>query len=337
MKRKFILFMRILIITLIISLMYLSWNIWKTADPLQVEQGENNTATTSYNSESEGNSWKNIFSSDGENADESTQEKQTVSTADVSLDSPSSEKITKNLISGTKKVGDSLDGLAENAKDGSASLMEKTSTIMHMDEIIAEKKRMPGWTPLKDIPNSAIQSLLAIEDHGFYNHGALNFSSILRAAFINLQAGETRQGGSTLTQQMVKNLFLSNEKTFSRKMQEAILAILAEQRYSKDEILEMYFNTSYYGNGYYGIRAASAGYFGKKPQQLTIGESCLLAALPCAPSLLNPYKNPAGCAARIRLVLNNMEKYGHIGNDLKSQVIAKGIRLRNGYTIRLSQ
>ena len=144
-----------------------------------------------------------------------------------------------------------------------------------------------------------------------------------------------QQGGSTLTQQMVKNVFLSSEQTIARKAEEAVLATWVERKYSKDEVLEMYFNTTYFGAGAYGIRDAAKKYFGKDPSQLTLPEGAMLAAMPYAPSALNPYENPGGCAKRVRLVLKEMLKYGYIGNTELTDALAKGVTLKNGRTLLL--
>jgi penicillin-binding protein 1A len=204
-----------------------------------------------------------------------------------------------------------------------------------MEETVKSLRSDTDWVTLQKIPDHTRKALLAIEDHDFYKHGALDYVGIARAAFANLKAGEVQQGGSTLTQQMVKNVFLSSEQTFTRKAEEAILATRVEQKYSKDEILEMYFNTTYFGAGAYGIRDAARKYFGKEPGKLTLPESAMLAAMPYAPSALNPYENPKGCAKRVRLVLKEMMKYGYIGNTEHDAALSKGITLKNGRTLLL--
>ncbi|MFR4383908.1 MAG: transglycosylase domain-containing protein [Phascolarctobacterium sp.] len=135
------------------------------------------------------------------------------------------------------------------------------------------------------------KALIAIEDHDFYNHGAIAIDGILRATLVNLSAGEVVQGGSTLTQQFVKNVFLSHEQSMERKIEEAILSLMLEDNYSKDEILELYLNTTYLGAGT-GIKQASQTYFGKAPSALTLAEATVIASLPYAPTALNPLENP---------------------------------------------
>ena len=233
------------------------------------------------------------------------------------------------------KIKNVIDLTGKKVKQGGDSALVKVSTVWHMEETVKSLRSDTDWVTLQKIPDHTRKALLAIEDHDFYKHGALDYVGIARAAFANLKAGEVQQGGSTLTQQMVKNVFLSSEQTFTRKAEEAILATRVEQKYSKDEILEMYFNTTYFGAGAYGIRDAARKYFGKEPGKLTLPESAMLAAMPYAPSALNPYENPKGCAKRVRLVLKEMMKYGYIGNTEHDAALSKGITLKNGRTLLL--
>lgn len=225
--------------------------------------------------------------------------------------------------------------LSKEAKQGADSVLIRVSTIWHVDETIRTLRADPEWLPLAKIPSHTRKALLAIEDHEFYSHGALDISGIFRALLVNLQAGEVQQGGSTLTQQMVKNVFLNNEQTIGRKVEEAALSLWIEHKYTKDEILELYFNSTYFGAGAYGLRDAAQTYFGKSPALLNLPESALLAALPYAPSALNPYENPTGCAKRTRLVLREMMKYGYIGNTEFTGSLEQGVTLKNGRRLLL--
>jgi membrane peptidoglycan carboxypeptidase len=223
----------------------------------------------------------------------------------------------------TKKVG-------SNVKAGATTILEKIHTVISLDKTIAEKRKAPTWTPLAQIPLQTQNALLAIEDHDFYKHGALDISSIFRATLVNATAGQIVEGGSTITQQLVKNVFLSDEQSMSRKAEEATIAFLIEHKYTKQEILELYFNTTYLGAGAYNIKDAAQTYFGKAPKMLSLGESCMLAALPYAPSALNPLQNPQGCAKRMRLVLANMEKYGLVTKEEADKARFAGVSLKNG-------
>ena len=168
------------------------------------------------------------------------------------------------------------------------------------------------WVNGDVIPEYTKNALVAIEDKRYYNHGAIDVLGVTRAFYVNSVAGETVEGGSTITQQLVKNLFLSSKRTMSRKAEEAILAVEMEHYYSKDEILTMYLNTVYYGHNYYGIKEAAEGYFGTSPSRLTLGQCAMLAALPNAPTYLDPYENYKGAKARQKLVLAQMVDQGMI-------------------------
>ena len=233
------------------------------------------------------------------------------------------------------KLNNVIDMTGKQVKQGADSALVKVSTVWHVEETVNTLRSDPDWLPLNKIPNHTRKALLAIEDHDFYKHGALDFTGIARAFLANMKAGEVRQGGSTLTQQMVKNVFLSSEQTFARKAEEAVLATWVERKYSKDEVLEMYFNSTYFGAGAYGIRDAAGKYFGKEPALLTIPESAMLAAMPYAPSALNPYENPTGCAKRVKLVLREMLRYGYIGNTEYNDAIDRGVTLKNGRRLLL--
>jgi penicillin-binding protein 1A len=160
------------------------------------------------------------------------------------------------------------------------------------------------------------QAVLAIEDDGFYTHGAINVPSVFRAMVANLIAGRVTQGGSTITQQLVKNAVIgSDEQTFARKFQEAALAIRMEQRYSKDQILEMYLNEVYFGNGVYGIGTAAQYYFQVPVGKLSLGQSALLAGLISAPEDYNPVTHPKVALIRRDQVLDRMAQLGWADRD----------------------
>ncbi len=208
--------------------------------------------------------------------------------------------------------------------------VQKIWLLFNIEEAVHERTNIADWVSITDIPVTMQQALLAIEDHNFYNHGAVDMDGILRAALVNITAGEIVQGGSTITQQLTKNLFLSGEQTMNRKLEEALLSLAMEQHYNKDQLLEIYFNTTYFGAGATGIRAAAATYFDKSPIELTLPESAVLAALPYAPSALNPLDNPNDCKKRQNLVLQTMVKRGYIGMSMAEKAVAEPIQLTNG-------
>lgn len=149
----------------------------------------------------------------------------------------------------------------------------------------------------------------------------------MRAALVNLQYGEIEEGASTITQQLVKNLFLSHERSFGRKAEEFLLALDMEAHYSKDEILELYLNTIYFGSNYYGIGDASVGYFGKQPSRLELPEAAMLAGLPNAPSLYSPYTDFLMAKKRQFVVLDAMVRTGCISRDIAEDAKIKPIYL----------
>jgi penicillin-binding protein 1A len=168
---------------------------------------------------------------------------------------------------------------------------------------------------VKDLPRHVPQAFLAAEDKRFYQHDGADETAIARAAFSNAAAGETVSGASTITQQLVKNLVLHSGQTMQRKAQEITLARQLEKRLTKDEILSLYLNRVYFGAGLYGIDAASRFYFGKPPEQMTIPEAALLAALPKAPSKLNLRDNLAGAKERQVYVLREMRAERFISRE----------------------
>ncbi|MBC7265271.1 MAG: PBP1A family penicillin-binding protein [Chloroflexi bacterium] len=166
--------------------------------------------------------------------------------------------------------------------------------------------------PLQDIPLYLRQATIATEDATFYSNPGFNPFSILRAAWQNITEREIVSGASGITQQLVKNLFLSPEVTLSRKIKEAVLAAEITRRYPKDTILEIYLNQIYYGNLAYGVEAAAETYFGKPVSELTLAEAALLAGIPQSPAIYDPYTNPEGAKARQAVVLDLMAKEGYI-------------------------
>jgi penicillin-binding protein 1A len=166
--------------------------------------------------------------------------------------------------------------------------------------------------PLRDMPLHVPRAFLAAEDRRFYSHDGVDWQSIGRAVRENWRAGRVVQGGSTVTQQLVKIVLLTPEQTLKRKLQEAVLARQLEDRLSKDEILELYLHRAYFGEGAYGVDSAARTYFGKSARGLTLSEAALLAALPKAPSRLDPTNDMAAALERSRLVLRLMRQEGWI-------------------------
>jgi penicillin-binding protein 1A len=174
---------------------------------------------------------------------------------------------------------------------------------------------------LERVSPHVVDALLATEDRRFYQHPGVDPIGLVRAIFRDVKSRKMMEGGSTLTQQLARNLFLSNERSLKRKVREAVLAIKLEQKLSKPKLLAMYLNTTYFGEGAYGIDAASETYFNKKASELSIEESALLAGMPQAPTLYSPFQNPATAKRRRDEVLTNMVEAGKLDATL-----AEGLR-----------
>lgn len=211
--------------------------------------------------------------------------------------------------------------------------MHKFYLAMNMDETIDPIRQSPHWTPLANMSRDIPQALIAIEDHDYYNHGGIDMNGVIRAVLVNISAGEIVQGGSTLSQQFVKNVFLTHEQSIERKIEEAVLTLVLESKYTKDDIIELYLNTTYFGAGANGIKQAAETYFGKPPSALTLAEAAVIAALPYAPSSLNPLENPADCKKRQLLVLNAMNKYGIINQGQLEEAKNETVHLTNSRSL----
>ncbi len=170
---------------------------------------------------------------------------------------------------------------------------------------------------LNQIPLYLQNAIIAKEDPRFYQHSGIDVKGIMRASINNLVHGKIVEGGSTITQQLARNLFLTKERTFTRKIKEALLSLQVEKYYTKKEILELYCNQVYFGNGAYGVEAAARTFFGKHVDELTLPESATLAALPQAPSQFNPYEHPEVATEKRNLVLEKMAELGYITPEEK--------------------
>lgn len=165
---------------------------------------------------------------------------------------------------------------------------------------------------IEDIPSDAVSAIISIEDKKFYRHSGIDYKAILRAFLAMIQNGEVTQGGSTITQQLARNVFLNQERTWQRKLQEIFIAVELEKKYDKDKILEFYLNNIYFGNGYYGIQAASKGYFNTDVQNLRLSQLAYLCAIPNNPTLYDPYTNSENTIKRRNRILDQMVEDGKI-------------------------
>ncbi len=176
------------------------------------------------------------------------------------------------------------------------------------------------WVNLDQMSPWATKAVLAAEDSEFYEHQGIRLTAILRALMIDISAGKARHGGSTITQQVARMIFLTRERTIKRKASEAIIAMRMERKYTKDQILELYMNMAYFGHGAYGIGAASQVYFGKSASQLTLAEASMLAGVLPAPNAYTPVRHPDKAAVRQDYVLSRMVETGMISPQEKEQV-----------------
>ena len=213
-----------------------------------------------------------------------------------------------------------------NTIDTTTTVLAKTKRILFLRQAVDEKVNKQTWTTLQDIPLVMQQAIISTEDNRFYRHSGFDLEGIARATLVNIQTGSVTEGGSTITQQLVKNLFLSHDQTVGRKFEELILALDMEMHYSKEQILEMYLNTIYFGSGAYGITNAANIYFGKAPANLTLSESALLAGLPNAPSVFSPYENLTAAKNRQAVVLSTMVRNGYLGTSVANEAKAAPLR-----------
>jgi penicillin-binding protein 1A len=198
-------------------------------------------------------------------------------------------------------------------------------TIVGIDgKVLATRGERHGATlTLKDMPPYLPKAFIAIEDRRFYSHYGIDPVGLMRASFANLLHRGVAQGGSTLTQQLAKNLFLTQERTVWRKLQEVVLALWLERRFSKKEILELYLNRVYFGAGAYGVDAAAQRYFGKSARQVSLAEAAMLAGLVKSPSRLAPSRNPHGAERRAQMVLMAMTGLHFIDEGAAKQALAQ--------------
>ena len=206
----------------------------------------------------------------------------------------------------------------------STKIYDRTGTILLYDVHGEEKRTLISF---EEIPQHLKDATLVIEDDNFYHHFGIDFKGIIRAFLANLQGKKISQGGSTITQQLVKSTILSPEKTYARKIKEAILSIETEIKYTKDEIFNLYLNQIPYGSNAYGVEAASQTFFDKRAKELTIAESALLAALPQAPSYYSPHgSHLSELKNRQEYILERMLKFNYITQDQLDQAKAEELK-----------
>lgn len=192
-----------------------------------------------------------------------------------------------------------------------SNTLKEKSLVERVEEITTKE----DYTPFDQLSKNYVNAVIAVEDHRYYEHGAIDPIGIARAFYTNIRDGQFDEGGSTITQQVAKNVVFNQDKTLLRKLGEIFAAYDLEKNYSKDEIFAFYVNSSYFGDGYYSIYEASQGYYKKDPKDLNLSEASMLAGVPNAPSVYAPTVNPDLAKKRQKHVLNKMVEYGYITQE----------------------
>ena len=191
-----------------------------------------------------------------------------------------------------------------------------------VEKTVAQLQTEDGFARVSELPQFYIDAVISVEDRKFRTHNGINLKSIARALLYDVATLSFEQGGSTITQQLAKNLWFTQEKRIERKFAEVYAAFELESVLSKDEIFELYVNTIYFGSDYYGVTEAARGYFNKAPSELSEYECAMLAGLPNAPSVYSPNESPELARQRLRLVLDSMERCGIITAAHSEEVMA---------------
>lgn len=197
-----------------------------------------------------------------------------------------------------------------------------------IQDMIAEIESKDNYTKIEDVPQIYIDAVVAVEDHRFFTHKGVDFLAIIRAILTNVRKADLVEGGSTISQQICKNVYFTQERKLERKFAEIFAAIDLEKYCNdKNKILELYFNTSFYGNGYYTLSEASRGYFGKEPKELTNYEATMIAGIPNAPSLYNPINSLELAKQRQKQVLIAMVQYNYLTLQQRDEILNEDIDL----------
>lgn len=192
-----------------------------------------------------------------------------------------------------------------------------------LEQKVESIKSKKNYTDIEEVPQIYKNAVISVEDHRFYTHNGIDIIAIGRATINNIKAMEFVEGGSTITQQLSKNIYFTQEKKITRKIAEVFMAFEIEKNYEKDEILELYINTSYFGNGYYTLKEAAKGYFDKNLNEMSDSELILLAGIPNAPSVYAPTVNPGLAKQRQKQVINKMIEYGYLSTTQADKILEK--------------
>ncbi len=222
-----------------------------------------------------------------------------------------------------------------SARDSQERAGQQSITLISADGVPIARRGVISAEPIEvdELPDLVYQAFLAIEDRRFYNHSGVDPIGIARAIWRNLAAGDVQEGGSTITQQLAKMAYLSNDRTFGRKLREFFIALWIEGLFTKDEILGSYLSRLYFGDNVYGLRAAARHYFSKEPEELSVPQAALLAGLVKAPSRLAPTSNLKGAQERTRTVLRAMARAGVLRHSEAESLPLPELRLQTSKTI----
>ena len=204
-------------------------------------------------------------------------------------------------------------------------MYKEAISTMPLSQKVESIRLQKDYTNLSEIPKIYTIAVISVEDHRFEKHHGIDIIAIARAAFNDIRTMSFVEGGSTITQQLAKNMYFTQEKKITRKIAEVFMSYEIEKNYSKDEILELYVNTIYYGNNYYNIKSASLGYFDKLPKDLNSSECTMLAGIPNAPSLYNPKATTKLAKQRQKQVIQKMIKYGNLNKEDANKILDKNI------------
>ena len=191
-----------------------------------------------------------------------------------------------------------------------------------LEDVIAEIQSDPNYVEYEDLPQNYINAVVAVEDHRFREHGAIDLIAIARAIYVNISTFSLREGGSTITQQVAKNIFyITEDNPVVRKSAEILTSFDLEDKFTKNDILELYVNTIYFGDGYYGIEEACQGYLNKDATEMTLADSTMMAGIPNAPSVYAPTVNPDLTRDRQEKVISSMVEYNYISETDANNLI----------------
>ena len=232
-------------------------------------------------------------------------------------------KIIRNILITVVLIGIVVGGIfVKNGYDMYKNALEKIPLEVKISSI----KEKTMYAKIDEIPQIYKDAVISVEDHRFYKHNGVDIIAIGRAFINNIKAIDFVEGGSTITQQLAKNIYFTQEKKITRKIAEVFMAFEIEKEYNKDQILELYLNTSYFGDGYYTVKEACKGYFNKELNEMTDYECILLAGIPNAPSVYAPTKNSELAIQRQKQVMNKMVEYEYLTQEEANKILEQ-----NGY------